>query len=379
MTSTISTISQTGTAPPPGRMRARVSNVERFLADRGLEPAWLTQVLTTAVGPGQLLLTSSPVHGLANPSSDVDVIRITDGPLDGPRIATKIFERGHHLEVVSFTHGELERALSRLAELAALPPAECVLAARGWDRAIEPRRKQTERIVNGVTLAGLMPHLAALPDLATVWARLSLTSAVEHVAFLALAEAAGETRGRVGYAMNAVLHLVDALLSLDGDVYTTRKWFLLRWARARLAEQGPDGLRGPAATVDGLRALVAEALTDSSPLLPRYAEAAEQVAAAVTGTAALQVALRLRDGVTATPFLPGAQALVGPENAVLLRSADLPDGRRVRPAELARLPPDAARAALAAIRAGLAGIEVHHPVGTPGAGHAHRGAEGAPE
>ena len=82
------------------------------------------------IGPGQLLLTSSPVHGLANPTSDLDFIRIQTEPMDGPRIATKIFEHGHHLEVVSFSAAEVRRNLHELADLATRPPGAVVAGFR---------------------------------------------------------------------------------------------------------------------------------------------------------------------------------------------------------------------------------------------------------
>lgn len=227
--------------------RQRRDNVARFLADRGLDPAWLAGLLHERVGPGQLLLTSSPVHGLANPSSDLDFIRVTAGPsppagspLAGERIAAKLFVGGHHLEVVSYAQSEVDARLAGLRELATRPPGELVAGFRGWDARFEPRRKQTERIVNGVTLDGQLPYLDALPALGPVWSRAALHTALEQVTHACLAEAAGEVRGRVGYAVNAVLHLADALLAGTGDVYTTRKWFLLRWARAELARTAAD-------------------------------------------------------------------------------------------------------------------------------------------
>jgi hypothetical protein len=336
----------------------RHDNVEAFLASRRLDAGWLTDVLTAAVGPGELLLTSSPVHGLANPTSDLDVIRIADGPLEGPRIATKIFERGHHLEVVSFTTGELRAALARLAELAALPAAAAVARVRDWDKSHEPRRKQTERIVNGVTFDGRMPYLEALPALATVWARQALHLAVEHVALLALAEAAGERRGRVGYAMNAVLHLADCLLSLHGDVYTTRKWFLLRWARARSAVSADPALRDAAAAVEHLRAGVAGALHDPAPLLPTYAETARLVAVAVTGDETPRVRFRMEEAVTSATFLIGARMLVSPRACVAVPDADLPVDDPTDLVLLGGVDPATARAALAALRAGLAKLHL---------------------
>src|SRR5438105_297696 len=218
----------------------RAANVAAFLYARGLEPAWLAGVLGEHVGAGELLLTSSPVHGLANPSSDLDFICIRRQAAGEPPVATKVFAGGHHLEIVVFSVEQVERNLAELATLAAAPLEGTVRAFRSWDERLEPKRKQTERIVNGVTLQGTMPYVEALPSLGIVWSRASLQNAIEHAAYLYLAEAAGETRGRLGYAINAVLSLADSLLSAGGDIYTTRKWTLLRWARAALSTCAAD-------------------------------------------------------------------------------------------------------------------------------------------
>lgn len=314
------------------------------------------------VGEGTLLLTSSPVHGLANATSDLDFIRIQDEEIEGPRIATKIFEDGHHLEVVSFSRAEVAANLAELERLAADRPAATVAGFRGWDKRREPRRKQTERIVNGVTLDGIAPYQSALPALSTVWHRASLQTAVEQVTHTVLAETARETRGRVGYAINALLHLMDALLSHHGDVYTTRKWYTLRWTR--LVAEGTwrdERLAEAADAVERARRHIATALGTAAdePLADTYVALVTDVARAA-GTAS-HITVRLETSGTPQPYLPGAALLIGPAGAVVLPDADGPlplTTHRVSLPEVGKLTADEAATVLRALRAGAARLDI---------------------
>lgn len=347
------------TAPAlPGEdwVRRRRLNVAAFMDERGLDFAELTAFMRERVGDGRVLLTSSPVQGLSNATSDLDFIRIQAEPIEGARISTKIFDRGHHLEVVSFSAAEVSRNLAELERLAALPPGETVDGFRSWDRTFEPRRKQTERIVGGITADGEMPYLTALPALGTVWARASLHTAIEQAVHLALAEAAGETRGRIGYAINTLLHLADALLSISGDVYTTRKWYLLRWARAELAGTGPDpAVRAVAARLDVLRTELPRAFTDDEPLAPRYAALCAEAARLIAGAGEVTVSTSVDADAGHHEFLPGAGMLMRADGAaVVLPEAAPPGELRVPLERIGEVGGRQAEGLLRAVRAGLA-------------------------
>jgi hypothetical protein len=346
----------------------RHAHVTAFLEGRDLDPAWLSELMRERVGEGLLLLTSSPVHGLANPTSDLDFIRIQEAAIDGPRISTKIFENGHHLEVVSFSEAELASNLDELTRLAGLPAEQTVAGFRAWDKQREPRRKQTERIVNGVTMDGSAPYLPWLPALSRVWSRAALQTAVEQVAHTALAEAADETRGRVGYAYNVLLHLMDGLLSHHGDVYTTRKWYVLRWTRL-MAEGGwhDERLQSVAAGLERLRKDVHTFLDPAAAGEPLAAPFTELVLDAVqaTGTGrAVTVGVELTGRVRA--FLPGASVLLGSPAAgsgVVLpgfgADSDLPfTGAPAGLDELSALDAPTAASLLRALRAGTARLRI---------------------
>ncbi|MEU4584356.1 DUF6001 family protein [Kitasatospora aureofaciens] len=341
----------------------RHGHVSAFLSGRGLDPDWLSALMRERVGEGLLLLTSSPVHGLANATSDLDFIRIQRDPIEGPRISTKIFEDGHHLEVVSFSEAELASNFAELRRLAGLAPEAAVAGFRGWDKQREPRRKQTERIVNGIALDGAAPFLDELPGLATVWSRASLQVALEQVAHTALAEAAGESRGRVGYAYNVLLHVMDALLSHHGDVYTTRKWYALRWSR--LVADGTwrsDRVAAVAADLERLRKEIAGTLAPSAaaqPLAAAYTQLALDTVRA-TGTAEA-VTVRVEVTGTLRPFLPGASLLVAPGGSVVLPglTGDLPlTVDPVALTDLGRLDAQDAATLLRALRSGAARLDI---------------------
>lgn len=353
------------TLPPTDLVARRAAHVSGFLADRGLAPQWLSGLMAERVGDGLLLLTSSPVHGLANATSDLDFIRIQEEPISGPRISTKIFEGGHHLEVVSFSRDELQANLHHLAALAGCEPAGTVAGFRRWDKEREPRRKQTERIVNGITLNGEAPFLDWLPALSTVWSRAALHSALEQVVHLSLAEAAGERRGRVGYAFNALLHLMDALLSHHGDVYTTRKWYLLRWTRTvRTAGWRDARTEAVASEVERLRKQIGGMLpasTDERAMAPEYLSLAEE-AVRVTETAArITVRCVPVDGVATHAFLPGASVLLAAGGGLVQPSEGEPSGQLAHPVPLsglAELGADRAAWLLRSLRAGAYRLEI---------------------
>lgn len=294
----------------------RLGHVDAFLASRGLTPEGLDRLLSGRTGKARhFLLTSSPAQGLANATSDVDFIRIQSEPMAGARMATQLFEGTDHLECISFSHEEADAALADLRALVDVEPRQAVLAYRGWDKRHELRRKYLERMVNGVALDRTLPYLDHLPQLARLWKWSSLHTATEQVLFLSLAEAAGERRGRVGYAVNALLYLMDAVLSHHLDVYSNRKWFLLRWTRFR-AERRTDPL---VAAVDALRAPVSEALAgkDVDPLAPLFAELLTEVhAVAGEGRAPTLTVEPVGDPVRRR-FLPGADMLLGASTAFL--------------------------------------------------------------
>ncbi|MFD8498250.1 DUF6001 family protein [Amycolatopsis sp. NPDC059657] len=332
----------------------RRGHIEGFLLDRGIAYERLGAIAENRTGAAKhVLLTSSPVQGLANASSDIDLIRIQESPLSVPRMATQIFEDGHHLEVISFGSDEVSQALADLRELAGRAPAELIAGLEGWDRAHEVRTKYLERIVNGVAQDWSLPYADSHGDLAVVWMWGSLHRALKQILFLRWAEAAGETRGRLGYAVNAVLYLMDAILSGDGDVYSNRKWFLLRWSRWLAADPGRE--HDAAAHLEQVRAAVMAAAREpdyAAELTPIFRALVHDVLETLAGVEEPPLRARVSGAQVRHPFLPGAEMLLKGSVAIpVTGGGELTfETHACDPAEIA---PARARELLSAARAGL--------------------------
>lgn len=182
----------------------------------------------------QVLLTSSPVHGIATATSDVDLICITPAPVSKGQMATQIHRDGQHCELLPFFAGDLEQAFDDLASLAQRPLPERLTGYLQWDAGHAVRRKYLERIVYGVDTAGGAPCLAHLPALVPVVAALDYDSFHQSRVCAWLAYRAGEAGAAHGYLLNACLAGMATALSLGGWILSNKKWTLRRWREAAL-------------------------------------------------------------------------------------------------------------------------------------------------
>jgi hypothetical protein len=337
---------------PAGLAAARLRNADAFLATRGLDRGVLDRLLDSKTGEARHhLLTSSAVHGLANATSDLDFIRVQEQSVSGARMATQLFEEGQHMESITFGDEEVAEALAELESAAREEPARVVAAYRRWDKSRELRRKYLERLVNGVALDGTSPYVHHTPALARMWKWASLQTAVEQVFYLRLAEAAGETRGRAGYALGALLHLMDAALSHHGDVYSNRKWYLLRWQRF-LASGAADA---PLATLGERFAELGAQVTDvlarrsDRPLASGFTALLDEAFGVVGEGREPALVLEPVGDTPRMRFLPGADLVLG-RSGFFLGEGPLPEGT-VRTTAGEELPGDPA-GVLGALRAG---------------------------
>jgi hypothetical protein len=336
-----------------------------FLERRGLRPTELVAAVEKLYPElDHLLLTSSPVQGLANHTSDVDLIGVCPVRPDGPPLATQVFHGPHHLEAICFPAEDVSASMAVLGAAASAGAEGAVAAFRRWDADVPVRRKYLERIVNGVALGeGTMPYLDHLPALARVWMWASVDTAVRSGSLAIVAERAGERRGRLGYALNAFLFLADALLSSQLDVYSNKKWYLERWLRSvpALAERDP----GPVECLERLRAELGSRLTGRG-AGPGLAASLVRLLQHVPGWfrpgpgGGLRMRLTARAGVEARPFLEGASlALVARGRAGMLDAGTVPEeAESWAPEELADLPPARCRLLLKLLRMGAADLEV---------------------
>jgi hypothetical protein len=329
--------------------RTRADAVERFLATRGLTIAAVEEVIRGALDePALILLTSSPVHGLANRGSDIDTVCVTeeDDAGDNPRMATQLFAAGNHLEYICFGRPALERDLEYLGQAAALAPAAAVAAYDRWNGSRTVRLKYVERIVNGVATDGTMPFADRLPDLGTVWKWSSLERAARLAACAIVAERAGESRGRLAYAANATLYAMDSVLSSRGSVCGNRKWFLLRWDRFRRTRH--DG-EPPLAAIEAARAALGQVPAEA-PLAETLTRMVVELANAV-GAPVGKLAFRTAAGARELALLPGASFLVAAGDGAVPAPAERLDAEfETSLAGLAELDAEDAAALLRGVR-----------------------------
>jgi len=307
----------------PAMIARRIAASDRFMATRNTGFARLGLVIGGRVEHiRHLLLTSSPVHGLANATSDIDTICIVEGEALGERTATQVFDAGNHYETIPFSLAELTAERTRLRQSAALPGAAAIKAFNGWDKAGPISRKYLERIINGIAVDGSAPYLDSLPDLARLWRVASLARALAMHDCARLSLAAGEPRGAIGYAINALLYAVEVLLAHFGHVYSSRKWGLLRLERFAADDAQPGDGRSMAASLAATWIRAEAALGDLSTTPSLVAEVAGHLAAlaALTDLPLTQAARwqRLQPPTTVLDFLPGMRMQLSAKRLQLL-------------------------------------------------------------
>ncbi len=303
-------------------IQERVVNVTEFLATRGLTLERIADIFETRIeDPQHFLLTSSIVHGLANKSSDIDTIAIVNAEISGARMATQVFEGTDHLEVISFSDRELSTALAHLTNLAQQQQPSSILSAMSsWDSNTELRQKYLERIINGVSTDGDMPYLESLPALSQVWQWLSLDKFTKSIALAILAEKAGEHRGRIGYVINALLYLMDVVLSRHGSVFSNKKWYLLRWQTMMTQRREGSPLRPLCDRIDQWTNRITEYLAspETEPAISSELVNLFYFVQSTLAIARFELSIRDSDERVVQPFLKASEMHMVPDREIAL-------------------------------------------------------------
>jgi Family of unknown function (DUF6001) len=334
----------------------RLTASAAFLETRLTSFARLREVIGRQVdGIAHLLLTSSPVHGLANATSDIDTICVVDGPDSlAERTATQIFDQSNHYETITFTRSEIISELNRLAAVVTNPPAAQVTAYQRWDRGGPLTRKYLERLVNGVGTDGSLPYFDRLPALAELWRAASLARALVAAECAALAERANEFRAAQGYVVNSLLYGMDALMSHHGHVFSNKKWFLLRFERFLQSGALETDMAELATGFSELWQHVFGALRQGTPP-PGFAAETHALLALMEQAFGLELGAQAAwvraENIVHTPYLPGADAALHERMVSLIPPlsgfADTPFG------SAAGIAPASAKGRLNAARTGL--------------------------
>lgn len=344
------------------RSRQLLANARAFLGTRGLDIRALADKASQQYPGAAILLTSSPVQGLATPTSDIDLIAVTAEELPRNRMATQIYVGEHHCEVSAVGLAELDACLTALRTLADAEPREAIAGIRTWDKAQPVSRKYLERVINGVSPDGRVPHSDHMPDLARVWGLQAFQRCVENAVALRLSVSAGEQRSPSIYAAGMLSDLMDALLCDSGFVYSNKKWILTRWTKDAAAAL--DGLpfvataRDIAALHATVCASIGGALTSDLvdrvlALLPPLED--RLVGAQTAGRFGFLASPALR----LLPYGKGAQVALFEGRAAILRGDTPPDlGRTIAFDRSEAVDDRRAGALLNALRTGIARAEL---------------------
>ncbi|KKB61356.1 hypothetical protein WM40_23600 [Robbsia andropogonis] len=336
-------------------------NAKAFLAARNLSFDDLDTVVRRQYDDAELtLITSSPVHGVANAASDIDLICITDAMQSSDAMASQVYHNGHHMEVVAFASDEVLAACHELTVQQGKLPIDMLRVYRQWDKKQRISRKYLERIIAGVATDGSVPYLEWQGTLGATWSIASFDAFRQSAGFALLALRCKETRAAAGYATNALLYLMNAMLSKSGWTVSNKKWTLLRW------HQATDSLRiwSNVRLVD-----VIDSLWDSiypsctTGLTEQLAERLVELVDLAESHFGYEVDYaRLRPALRATsnaPFLPGSVfTLRSDGRAALLPTVDISDALTTHPRDLRATTPDVARHLLIGARVGVIGFSL---------------------
>ncbi len=209
------------------------ANAHAFLQSRHISFDMLARLASEqGFDDAQVLLTSSPVHGIATATSDVDLICVTPQPVSKGQMATQIHRDGQHCELLPIGADDLARAFADLALLSRRALPQRLAGYQRWDAGHAVRKKYLERIVYAVDTAGHAPHVAHLPALVPIAAAQEYDAFHQSRVCAVLAVQAGEPGAAQGYLLNACLSAMAAALSLGGWVLSNKKWTLRRWRDA---------------------------------------------------------------------------------------------------------------------------------------------------
>lgn len=352
---TPSEIDATSSTFCPTRAAGLVSEMRRFFLERGLRIERIREVIETQFPFAQnILVTSSPVQGLATATSDIDLIAIVrDGEASGG-MATQIYVDGHHCELAIISQSDFDAACVEMGRLTESPLNDLLDRMDNWDRSLPVQKKYFERVINGVTFDGRVPFSSLFRPLSQLWACQALGRFVGAMTAMALSKAAGEERAPAVYAHAAAELAMDAALCAAGYVYSNGKWIGSRWrlfGESALQHASLVGQTLP--DLGELKASLRAAIGE--PLTPDQQEAVQRcalpLASCVAGLSTVDIVLRSRADVAWFGLGPGntsAFARFG-ERATILAPAALLRCDRLEHA----IDRTKARRLLAGLRAGV--------------------------
>lgn len=327
----------------------RQGHLEAFLTSRALTVEELAAEARARTGAGEVYFVSTAVHGLAGSTSDIDLIVVSPARLqDASRISTMAFAQGSRLGIKHYGHEEVVQSMAYLADLSDRTAGEVWQGVTSW-RAPAPL-VDIERLINGLRDDGVSPHAHGLEHLCGVRFSYSFGLFREAIIHGCLAQRASETRAPWGYLLHALPHLMDVVLSCEGDVVTNIKWTTQRWGQSDAARTEEWRLIDDwwSRAWNGLRAKGAPPKPDD--FLTLYEQAKSALGLSLGED---REPLSWRDDLQTAPFGEGVELTRdGAGRIVLHEVADL--RRDYALEELCRLEQSTARGVLAFVRANFA-------------------------
>jgi hypothetical protein len=118
------------------------ANADAFLRSRNIGFEMLaTLAREQGFDDAQVLLKSSPVHGIATVTSDIDLICVTPHAVSKGQMATQIHRDGQHCEILPIGIDDLERAFADLALLSRCALPQRLAGYQRWDSSHAVRKK----------------------------------------------------------------------------------------------------------------------------------------------------------------------------------------------------------------------------------------------
>lgn len=318
---------------------------ERFALNRAAFEAF---TLRRFPGGGVPYYVSTVPCGLAGPTSDIDVILVTDADQpDEAAASNMLFFEGWRAGVKVITKGEIGTALSRLSEAEARAESDVSVLDRLGMKFID-----LERLVNGVAFSGPDAFLAQLPLLSR-WALRHHRRTFHRAATMArLSFASGATRSGRAYGQEMTTAVMDGVMALCGRVQWNPKWTRERWA-AFLAS--PLSARARAAA-DEVQVLRLGLRTFSEAELAAAVARVGQLLGGPNASVRQDWRLALAPEARVHPFLPGAVSISLGGRAAIVDSEVLDRILASGSDEVSSLSPSAARTAVELAQRGFAAL-----------------------
>lgn len=296
---------------------------------------------------GEAYYVSTVPRGLAGPTSDIDLILVTEEEVSADQATSNmLFFEGRRTGVKMVDRGQVAACLGQLGQGS---PRRIWNDAKLLDR-LPLKFIDLERLVNGVAVGGQDAYLTHLPLLSAWAASHHLRHYVRGDVFTRLALRAGADGAAWAYAQEALQAAMDWLMARCGRVQWNPKWTFQRWS-AFVAEISSAEAREGVAVIEALRRTLHEG--GDEPEIRSACDAVVRLAAASDAMAASCPILTPAERAATFRFLPGATSLSLDERTSIVPDDLLAELRAAQMRDVGAVSRGAARAGLELVQRGF--------------------------